>query len=114
MLIAPTRACADRPEWIRRLGITASRKVGNAVVRNRIKRGIREWFRSSRASFEGDFDVVVIARRGASQLRGDELGSGLSALIAQLNTQLDTHLTTALNTQLKTKRSGPARETAHG
>lgn len=45
-----------------RLGITVTRKVGNAVRRNRIKRLVREWFRL-RSSVLGSVDLVVIARR---------------------------------------------------
>jgi ribonuclease P protein component len=46
-----------------RLGITVSRKVGNAVKRNRIKRWIREVFRSHPALFSERVDIVVIAKR---------------------------------------------------
>jgi ribonuclease P protein component len=45
-----------------RLGITVTRKVGNAVRRNRIKRLVREWFRL-RSGGLGPCDVVVIAKR---------------------------------------------------
>ena len=48
-----------------RLGVTVSRKVGEAVVRNRVKRCIREWFRRARAAMRPGIDLVVIARRGA-------------------------------------------------
>src|SRR5690606_30651670 len=51
-----------------RLGITVSRKVGNAVVRNRIKRVVREAFRHSGALFDAGIDVVVIARPNAAGL----------------------------------------------
>jgi ribonuclease P protein component len=53
-----------------RLGIIASRKVGNAVVRNRAKRLVREAFRATRALWPDDVDVVVVVRRppGADQL----------------------------------------------
>lgn len=49
-----------------RLGITVTRKVGNAVRRNRIKRLVREWYRHTQAH-RGTLvgcDLVVIARRG--------------------------------------------------
>ena len=45
-----------------RLGITVTRKVGNAVRRNRIKRLVREWFRGVREGVES-CDLVVIAKR---------------------------------------------------
>lgn len=52
-----------------RLGVTVSRKVGNAVVRNRIKRWVREAWRQNtvlhrvRARGETPYDVVVTAKR---------------------------------------------------
>lgn len=45
-----------------RLGITVTRKVGNAVRRNRIKRMAREWFRG-RSCVLGSCDLILIARR---------------------------------------------------
>lgn len=49
-----------------RFGITVSRKTGNAVIRNRIKRRIRELQRYHRGAFVTGKDIVVIARREAS------------------------------------------------
>jgi ribonuclease P protein component len=45
-----------------RLGITVTRKVGKAVRRNRIKRLVREWFRTYSGTL-GARDVVVVAKR---------------------------------------------------
>ncbi len=45
-----------------RLGITTSRKVGNAVIRNRMRRIVREAFRATRELFSGDIDVLVIVK----------------------------------------------------
>src|SRR5262245_55210319 len=45
-----------------RLGITVTRKVGNAVRRTRIKRLVREWFRGGSHGL-GQCDVVVVAKR---------------------------------------------------
>ncbi len=47
-----------------RLGLSVSRKVGGAVVRNRWKRLIREAFRLSRTRLPEGIDLVVIPRRG--------------------------------------------------
>lgn len=54
-----------------RLGITVSGKVGNAVVRNRIKRRVREFFRRRRHELYPAADIVVIARKGAGALSSD-------------------------------------------
>ena len=65
MLVRPN------PAYVRaRLGVTVSRKVGNAVVRNRVKRRIREWFRRDGHSLVPGCDIVVIARAAAADLSG--------------------------------------------
>lgn len=51
-----------------RLGVTASRKVGGSVRRNRVKRLVREVFRRNRAAFPRGADLLVVARSGAAAL----------------------------------------------
>jgi ribonuclease P protein component len=51
------------------------------VVRNRVKRHVREWFRRSRARLPRDTDVVVIGRPGAAALSGGELSRALDRLV---------------------------------
>ncbi len=51
-----------------RLGVTVSRKIGNAVVRNRVKRIIREYFRCNRFRFHSPVDLSIIAKRGAGHV----------------------------------------------
>ena len=60
-----------------RLGITVSRRVGNAVERNRVKRLIREYFRLNRVFLPYNYDYSVIAKRGAAQLSSSEIYSQL-------------------------------------
>lgn len=47
----------------RRLGVVASKKVGNSVARSRAKRRLREWFRRNRHRLQGSEDVILVARR---------------------------------------------------
>lgn len=56
-----------------RLGITVSRKVGGAVVRNRVKRLFREIFRKSSLEIPNHFDLVVNAKRGCAEASYSEL-----------------------------------------
>lgn len=48
-----------------RVGVTASRKLGGAVARNRVKRLVREVFRRHRLLFPTGLDVVFIAKKSA-------------------------------------------------
>ena len=52
----------------RRLGITVTKQVCNAVGRNRVKRLVREVFRTNQHLFPEMSDIVVIARSGADRL----------------------------------------------
>ena len=77
-----------------RLGLVVSRKVGESVVRNRVKRRLRESFRVLRPKLatEGpmrDVDLVVVARASAANLQSQELAAALAACIQRLGRMLD-------------------------
>jgi ribonuclease P protein component len=74
-VIAPSRA-DEAPK----LGLAVSRRVGNAVARNRVKRRVREWFRRARAGLPPATDWVVIARAGAAELDGRAVAAELAEL----------------------------------
>jgi len=60
VLLAALQPGTPRPS---RLGITASRRVGNAVVRNRMKRLVRAAFQQSSGLLPAGHDLVVICRQ---------------------------------------------------
>jgi ribonuclease P protein component len=55
-------------DGVRRLGITVTKKVANAVGRNRVKRVVREVYRKNRDLFPEGCDIVVMAKSGAPEL----------------------------------------------
>lgn len=60
------------------MGITVSGKVGNSVIRNRIKRQVREFFRRCRAALPHGVDFLVIARKSAVNLPSRMLDAELA------------------------------------
>lgn len=45
-----------------RVGVTVSKKLGGAVVRNRVRRRLREVYRLNETKFAPGWDIVVVAR----------------------------------------------------
>lgn len=73
-----------RGERVTRLGLTVSTKVGNAVVRNRIRRRLRELFRTQKASLPGGLDMVLIARNSAAEADFARLSRAFDRVKAEL------------------------------
>jgi len=83
VIIYACESISDRP----RLGLTVSRKCGNAVVRNRWKRALREAFRLVQHELP-PVDLVVLPRRGAEPDVA-RLQHSLKALVEQVSQRLN-------------------------
>ena len=56
-----------------RVGITVSKKLGKANVRNRVRRRLREVYRLNEDKFQAGWDIVVVARTRAVYAEFDQL-----------------------------------------
>ncbi len=74
-----------------RLGISVSKKVGNSVVRHRIKRLVKESYRLHEQMFNSGLDIAVIARQGSDACDYASIESALLHLM-KLNGTLDNSL----------------------
>jgi ribonuclease P protein component len=63
-----------------RFGLVTSRRVGNAVVRNRLRRRLREMVRLSQPRILPGLWIVLIVRAAAARASGDTLRSEYFAL----------------------------------
>ena len=64
-----------------RAGITVSRRVGTAVVRNRAKRRLREVFRLQYPRLIGGWDLVFVVRPAAAEASYQELAASALSLL---------------------------------
>ena len=68
------------PKGAKRLGITVTKKTGNAVFRNRMKRLLREFFRRNKELFPAGHDVVVMVKKNTPPSNYQETARELTEL----------------------------------
>lgn len=60
--------CQRNRLGVNRLGLTVSTKLGHAVVRNRMRRRLREVVRLNENRLESGYDIVIVARSAALEM----------------------------------------------
>jgi ribonuclease P protein component len=73
-----------------RLGLAVSRKVGNAAVRNKIKRRLREIFRKQLKDRLLRYDFVVVARSASAEAEFADLQMSIVKIFPRLDKNEDT------------------------
>ncbi len=79
LALVETRAGAP----VGRVGLTVTKRIGNAVTRNRIKRRTREWLRRH-GWVPAGCDVVLVAKEGAATSSVEEHGRDLQRLVSRI------------------------------
>jgi ribonuclease P protein component len=85
-LVLYAAAHRANPDGVR-VGLSVSRRIGSAVVRNRWKRRLREAFRQIRGSLPSGNDFVIVVRSGeppAGEAGAREMETAIAALAARV------------------------------
>lgn len=67
-----------------RLGVTITKRVGNAVTRNRLRRLARECFRKGRHRFKGTWDISLIAKTTSADLPAQRVINSIEELFTEI------------------------------
>lgn len=76
--------CRRNRGGVNRLGYTVSKKLGNAVTRNRIRRRLREVYRLNSELFSSGYDIVLVARSKAAEASFSELEGSMIKVFGKL------------------------------
>ena len=68
-----------------RLGVVVSKKVGNSVVRHRVKRLVKENYRLSEQEYKRGYDLIFVARPDAKTAGFYEIKEAVEALLQRMN-----------------------------
>jgi ribonuclease P protein component len=63
-----------------RFGVSVGKSYGNAVIRNRLKRLVREVFRQNQKRIPGNYDYLVLVRNKRKQLTFEQIKNSFLAL----------------------------------
>ena len=66
---------------VTRLGITITKKFGNAVIRNRTRRRLREIYRLKLYRIRDGYDIIIIPKKNVMDLSHEDLDSALEHIL---------------------------------
>ena len=69
--------------FLPRIGIIIPKKIGKAVERNRVRRIVREFFRTNRCLFSNGLDYLFIALPGIADIKNRELMSNMAKILTK-------------------------------
>ena len=78
-----------------RFGLVTSKRVGNAVVRNRVRRRLREILKQLR--LKSGWDIVFIARQAAAGAKYADINEEVTELLAEARLLADSHEEICIN-----------------
>ena len=72
---------------LRKIGIITTKKLGNAVVRNRTRRILRECYRLNKTAIPGDVQIVLLARKGILERPFRDVCTDFTNIIKNIQTR---------------------------